>query len=222
MKVPQQEKFAVLRPAAVPRIYIVGANNLQNMLLGTHIEKETGLLCSCSPDMDALPIEKQTLVLYDCFSVEHARIWIRLEPLLNRIDPENYISLFNVIPDVKLEKEAVNQGVRGVFYYNESPGNLSKGVEAILRGELWYSRKTTSRLLLDNDRHTRLLYMTRAGLTAREKEILLSIGAGFSNSDISDKFNISAHTVKNHIYNIYRKIKVKNRLEAILWVTQYL
>ena len=222
MKVPQQEKYAVIRPVAAPKIYIVGANNLQNMLLGTHIEKETGLVCSCSSDMTALPVANLTLVLYDCFSVEHSRIWIRLEPLLRRINPENYISLFNVIPDVKLEKEAVNQGIRGVFYYNESPENFSKGVEAILRGELWYSRKTTTRLLLDNDRHTRLLYMSKAGLTVREKEILLSIGVGFSNSDISDKFNISVHTVKNHIYNIYRKIKVKSRLEAILWVTQYL
>jgi DNA-binding NarL/FixJ family response regulator len=61
-----------------------------------------------------------------------------------------------------------------------------------------------------------------AMLTAREKEILVAIASGSGNTEISDEFNISLNTVKTHVYNIYKKIDVRNRLEATLWVARYL
>jgi DNA-binding CsgD family transcriptional regulator len=53
------------------------------------------------------------------------------------------------------------------------------------------------------------------GLTAREQEILRLILQGASNKDIERKLFISASTVRNHIYNIYQKLGVQNRLELI-------
>lgn len=52
-------------------------------------------------------------------------------------------------------------------------------------------------------------------LTNREQELVYLIITGNSNKDISDKLHISLSTVKNHIYNIYRKVNVKNRFELI-------
>lgn len=52
-------------------------------------------------------------------------------------------------------------------------------------------------------------------LTAREKEILRLILRGASNKEIEGKLFISASTVRNHIYNIYQKLGVKNRIELI-------
>ena len=52
-------------------------------------------------------------------------------------------------------------------------------------------------------------------ITAREAEILRLILQGANNKDIAKKLFISASTVRNHIYNIYQKIGVKNRLELI-------
>jgi ligand-binding sensor domain-containing protein/DNA-binding CsgD family transcriptional regulator len=53
------------------------------------------------------------------------------------------------------------------------------------------------------------------GLTAREQEILRLVLQGTSNKDIAGKLFISASTVRNHIYNIYQKLEVRNRLELI-------
>jgi DNA-binding CsgD family transcriptional regulator/streptogramin lyase len=55
----------------------------------------------------------------------------------------------------------------------------------------------------------------RYGLTAREQEIFRLILEGARNKDIERKLFISASTVRNHIYNIYRKFGVRNRLELI-------
>ncbi len=50
-------------------------------------------------------------------------------------------------------------------------------------------------------------------ISNREKEIIQLILEGLSNTDIEKKLYISPHTVKNHIYNIYQKLGVKNRVQ---------
>ncbi len=52
-------------------------------------------------------------------------------------------------------------------------------------------------------------------LTHREKEILQSIIEGQSNKEISHTLYVSVETVKSHIKNIYHKLQVKNRVEAV-------
>lgn len=49
------------------------------------------------------------------------------------------------------------------------------------------------------------------GLTEREREIAVLISGGLSNREIAKKLFLSPETVKNHIYNLYRKTGVKNR-----------
>ncbi|MFQ5717316.1 MAG: PAS domain S-box protein, partial [Nitrospinales bacterium] len=59
-------------------------------------------------------------------------------------------------------------------------------------------------------------------LTSREKEILLHVASGAANQEIADQLYISLHTVKTHIYNIFRKIGVDGRLQAALWAAKNL
>ena len=55
----------------------------------------------------------------------------------------------------------------------------------------------------------------KSKITPREQEIIRLILKGVSNKDIEKKLFISNSTVRNHIYNIYQKLKVQNRLELI-------
>ena len=59
-------------------------------------------------------------------------------------------------------------------------------------------------------------------LTVREKEILSLIALGHNNKGIADELSISPHTVKTHIYKIYKKINANNRFQAVLWAIKYL
>jgi len=48
------------------------------------------------------------------------------------------------------------------------------------------------------------------------------IADGESNEEIADRLFISSHTVKSHLYRIYKKIEVPNRLQAALWAVKNL
>ena len=60
--------------------------------------------------------------------------------------------------------------------------------------------------------------LNRAGLTKRELEIATLIYQGTNTRDISEKINLSYHTVRNHIKSIYSKLGVSTRSEMLVWV----
>jgi DNA-binding NarL/FixJ family response regulator len=54
------------------------------------------------------------------------------------------------------------------------------------------------------------------GLTARERDVLLCLTKGMSNRDIAQQLVISVPTVQNHLHNIFSKLNVTNRVQAVL------
>ena len=54
-------------------------------------------------------------------------------------------------------------------------------------------------------------------LTRREIQILNMITTGAKNIEIAENLCVSVHTIKTHIYHIYKKIDVNNRMEAVQW-----
>jgi len=60
--------------------------------------------------------------------------------------------------------------------------------------------------------HDQLL---QSGISKREAEILLLIHEGLSNQQIADKLFVSENTIKKHISNIFQKLQVERRTEAI-------
>lgn len=58
-------------------------------------------------------------------------------------------------------------------------------------------------------------------LTDRELEILHLLAEGWNNKQIADKLNLTIRTVKFHTGNIYIRIEVKSRSEAIVWAWKH-
>lgn len=53
-------------------------------------------------------------------------------------------------------------------------------------------------------------------LTERERSVLLYLAMGLTNEEIAKKLHISVHTVKAHLESIYYKLKVSNRVQAVM------
>jgi len=59
-------------------------------------------------------------------------------------------------------------------------------------------------------------------LTMREMEILNLLSTGAKNTDIAKQLSLSVHTIKTHIYHIYKKLDVENRTQAVNWASHNL
>lgn len=92
--------------------------------------------------------------------------------------------------------------------------NLLARIEALLRRSNWQKEKHNN---VD-------LKFVKEGniepLTAREKEILKMVSQGASNNDIAEKLYVREVTVKTHLNSIFKKLKVKNRTQAVLLAMQ--
>lgn len=65
------------------------------------------------------------------------------------------------------------------------------------------------------------LISSEFSLTPREKEIMELVFKGYSNAEIADELFISQNTVKHHIYNLFKKLNVKNRVELICFLREH-
>ena len=207
-------------------VHIVGPNILQNDLLKSYLENEMAVCCRYHGQLMQLSMTTgefgtRRMIMIDCDARESIDPWSEFE--LNQFTLSNpaYIAFYNVHPEAKLEQVAMERGIRGIFYVEESYKVLPRAIHAILEGELWFKRKALSECVMNGKNHT-VQADGSANLTEREREILLMIAKGAGNQKISDAMRISLHTVKAHIYNIYKKLNLKDRLQATLWVSRNL
>lgn len=207
------------------QLHVVGALQLQNELFSQALANATGLPCtSTSPENLPYLLEecrdKNCIILWDCVDADQETIWSKINP-----DPlhENLqFVLFNVSPEQQIETQAVQHGIRGIFYREDSLSSFRKGIQAILQGQLWVSRGILEKSILEIGKSHEDLEGHQILLTFREREILSMIASGLSKDDIADDLGISPHTVKTHTHNIYQKINVTNRIKAALWASRHL
>ena len=167
---------------------------------------------------------KPIFFLIDCKSINMKNCFEKIYSLKESNPSQCFVALCNVNANADIVKKALNNGIDGVFFENDPPHTIPKGIVAILNGDLWYSRKTMTKFLLEPKTSTNGSEHKYAKnlLTSREKEVLAIIASGHNSREVSEKLFISSHTVKTHIYNIYSKINVTNRLQATLWAAKYL
>jgi two-component system nitrate/nitrite response regulator NarL len=59
-----------------------------------------------------------------------------------------------------------------------------------------------------------------SALTARELEVLLFLGKGFSNAEIGRLLGLTKYTVNDHVQRIFRRLDVDSRVEAAVWAAK--
>lgn len=92
--------------------------------------------------------------------------------------------------------------------------NLLARIEAVLRRSKWVkeAQPKSERTLNKN--------VSIDALTPKEKEVLELLAKGASNQEIADKMCVRDVTVKTHLNNIFKKLKVSNRTQAVLLAMQ--
>jgi LuxR family transcriptional regulator, positive regulator of biofilm formation len=223
----QQSKSAGSAALRGRTIYIVGGHVLGNQALGRMIESDTGARCVCLKSMDDVSGDqhaaaREDLILLDCLGKHTDDFVSGLLASLYAMTDLAFVALFNVQPGTGIEESCMSHGVRGLFYEDSDSTLFIKGIHAIFQNELWFSRDVMTRYILDEHNEENAALTIKNVLTQREIEILSHVAVGCKNEEIADKLCVSPHTIKTHLYNIYKKINVTSRLQATLWAAKNL
>jgi len=112
--------------------------------------------------------------------------------------------------------EAVRLGARGIVFKDEAPENLVRAVRAVARGERWLPVFLLDRVLDAAFRRETGQRTLRSALTNREIEVTRLVGRGLSNKQIAGELGVTEGTVKLHLHNVFRKLDVSSRIQAVL------
>lgn len=207
-------------------VAVLGARTLSNELISYFIEAELGFPCTCCSRLEAVQESLQDglntiIVLIDTCCQDLESLLYELSVKRNYAILGGYTALINVRKESNIEEKALDAGIRGIFYENDSKEHFLKGIRAMVGGELWVSREVLNKYVMRNSSIATLNGNNKQRnantLTDREVEVLALITIGATNEDIAEKLFISPHTVKTHLYNIFKKINVNNRFQAALW-----
>ncbi len=202
------------RDAPKRDVVLIGRKNFQNKLLAHLIAERIG--CSCLvrsiEDLRGPSVDVNVLALLDVEGIAAPDLNARLQVLATCASVRN-IALINADEGVSFEQIVACPGIKGIFCRETSEENFVKGILAIFKGECWLPREQTSA-------HKRLFPTETTLLTPKEIDTLKLLVGGHSNNHIARTLNVSPHTVKTHVYNLFRKLHVGNRVQAVHWALQ--
>lgn len=208
------------------QVYVVGSQHLQNALLTEFLGKESipSIAVKTVDQVSEAQLAKveQNLFLVDFHSVDVNEVITHLLDTDKRMDNEILIGVFNVDAEEALSRLAGLPMVNGGFLHDCPQGLLTKGIKAIFEGELWFPRKVLQRYLVKSRAFNKTFAHNEVNLTDREIEVLKVMATGAKNSEIATVLSLSPHTIKTHIYNIFKKINASNRLQAVNWAQENL
>ncbi|MGK0444937.1 MAG: LuxR family transcriptional regulator of csgAB operon [Bermanella sp.] len=203
------------------RLWLIGPKNIQNSLLLGYLQQNINYSCAIIDPYtkaDNHNIKADHLICMDASSLNYERFQQTLEWLPHN----NKVFFINLDSDKEHERLLQWPNVCGFFYKGDSHSHISQGLASILKGELWFSRKLLSSFVLSNRKSPSKIPDSIYALTKREKQILNLSASGAKNAEIAAALNVSTHTVKTHMYNLFKKIDVSNRIQAINWAKEYL
>ena len=211
-------------------VFIVGNNHFQNVLLADYIETHSKWKCIVIDHIATIrsihetESPDRTAVLTDNFVLSDVNLIAPLLAELEQLPPDWALALFNLNRQAGVEKVALQSGIKGFFYQDDSADTLLKGLAAVFGGEIWLSRQMMTEVILENNfdhkRSHLFSHPDTNDLTRREVEILAMLTQGATNKSIADKLCISPHTVRTHLNHIFKKITVSSRLEASAWAAE--
>lgn len=134
--------------------------------------------------------------------------------------PDTEIVVLTGVTDPKYLEQLAQHGITGFIYKHDALAMVIEAIRSASKGESMLS-KAASRKILNGmsrtfEKKKRLRGLISSDLTKRELEILSLIAKGNTNAEIAQELYVSAKTVKNHVYNIYKKLGIKSRSHAIV------
>ena len=200
-------------------IAIVEDNNDIRQALSDIIElsSEYEIACTCINGEDALvklPIFLPEIVLMD---INLGGInGIEVVKQVKQHHPAMLFMMCTVYEDDEKIFEALNAGASGYIIKKTTPVKMLEAIKELHEGGAPMSSMIARKVVQAfQNKPTVVSDNSLESLSKREYEILEMLATGLVYKEISAKLFISAETVRKHVYNVYNKLHVGNRVEAV-------
>lgn len=174
---------------------------------------------SCTTGEEALvrlPMLNPKVVLMDIGLGEGIN-GIEVVKELKVTNPDILFMMCTIYEDDEKIFEALSAGASGYILKKTSPSKLLDGIKELIEGGAPMSSQIARKVVtaFQNKTIAASVGTTLDVLSKRENEILEMLSTGLLYKEISDKLTISSETVRKHVYHIYEKLHVSNRIEAV-------
>lgn len=135
---------------------------------------------------------------------------------INKGQTDIKVLMLTVHNEVDYLIKAIDIGIDGYLLKDSGSAELKKAIFSIYNGEKYIQPELTPLLnqkLVEKESDLDKLH----SLTKRELQILKLIAEGLFNKEIGDRLNISERTVKNHVFNLFKKIGAADRTQAAVF-----
>jgi DNA-binding NarL/FixJ family response regulator len=130
--------------------------------------------------------------------------------------PDVAVVVLTTFADDESIMAALTAGARGYLTKNAGRQDIARAIRAAAAGQAVLDRAVQDRLLAATlAARPAVSEPMPADLTPREREVLTLIGQGLSNRGIAEQLFISEATVKTHINNLFAKIGIRDRADAV-------
>jgi DNA-binding NarL/FixJ family response regulator len=163
-----------------------------------------------------LPIINPNVVLMD-IGLGDGINGIEVVRELKDTNPEILFMMCTIYEEDEKIFEALRAGANGYILKKTQPAKLLEGITELIQGGAPMSSQIASKVVaaFQNKPMPTSFGSALDVLSKRENEILEMLSTGLLYKEISDKLSISSETVRKHVYHIYDKLHVSNRVEAV-------
>jgi len=182
-----------------PRVEIVGqaGDGAEAVKLAGSVMPDVILMDLKMPNLDGIEATRQILAKHPSVKVL----------LLTTFEADNHVI------------QALKAGASGYILKDSRPDSIVSSLLAVMAGERVMASAVANRVLemLTGTTTPKEFY---DGLTGREIEILKLLAGGMANKQIAYKLKISEKTVRNHVSNMYEKLNIYDRSQAVLYAVR--
>ena len=133
--------------------------------------------------------------------------------------PDLKIIILTMYEDEWLMDQMVGLGIYGYLLKSDDENQIKEAIQAVRKGETFFSRRTSSALqreVVRNKRFRRNFHRFRQ-ISEREMEVLKRICQGSTNKEIAGQLSLSVRTVDNHRNKLLEKCEVKNTAGLVMY-----